>query len=123
MPPTQPAAGLTTKVSLGVIAALTLFTLVSAFLDGDHSTETIVGIAGAVATLVGLTLSRGYQAGKIIEKTPVELPGKRDGALDEEPDVMDAMPDDALEGRTACSPEEHARLQHEAYVRYGEIEG
>ena len=71
-PPDSPNAqpvvpeGLTTKLGKAAIALLALVAAVSAFLDGDHSEETITAIAGAVATLVALTASRGYQAGQAI---------------------------------------------------------
>lgn len=71
-PPVGPVIpeGLTTKLSKAAIALLTLYTLITVFLNGDHSTETITGIAGAVAVLLGLTGSRGYQAGQALRDAP-----------------------------------------------------
>ena len=105
---TNPSVGLSTKLSVGAAALLALVAALTAFLDGDHSSETITAIGGAVATLVGLTLSRGYQAGKLTEATTV-------GAAFDTPEP-EVLAGDVLSGRTAEPLEVHAAQERQTYA-------
>lgn len=91
--------GLSTRISKIVIALLGAYASVTLFLNGDHSAETITAIGGAVATLIGLTLSRGYQAAKAVEAVGAGGPVSPPDVSDEhEPaDPLDHMLSDERE--------------------------
>ena len=71
-PPAAPVipAGLATR--LGAIGTLTLgvVALVTAVINGDHTSETVTALAGAVATLVATIYGRMQQAAAIYRSDP-----------------------------------------------------
>src|SRR5215207_3405472 len=63
--PQVPPVGLATKLGLVAITLLGAAGAIAAFLDGDHTPETITLIAGAVATAISVIVGRSQQAAAI----------------------------------------------------------
>jgi hypothetical protein len=63
--PQVPPVGLATKVGLAVAVLLGAAGAVTAFIDGDHSPETVTLIAAAVASAISVVVGRSQQAAAI----------------------------------------------------------
>jgi hypothetical protein len=62
----QPSKGLSTQVGLLSSAILGVVAIVTAILNGDHSSETIASLAAAVFTLCTTIGGRMYQAAQLL---------------------------------------------------------
>lgn len=98
--PDQPSKGLATKSGYLATALLAVFAVVTAIVNGDHSSETIASLAGAVWTLSVTVGGRMYQAAAMLRSVApyIEAAAGGLGTTRTSPDLRDDAGYGELEG-------------------------